>query len=109
MWAIPGGHVEYGKETLEEAAIRELAEETGIKVKVSDLTLLGNYSHPDRDPRDHYISAVYTVDWWKQEPKGGDDAKEAKWFHNEKLPKDLAFDHKQIMHDYYLTTGWAWE
>jgi len=107
-WALPGGHIEYGKETLEEAAVRELKEETGLKVKVSDLHLLRNYSHPKRDPRDHYITHVYMVDWWKVKLRPGDDAGEAKWFDYEQLPK-LAFDHQEILHDYYLSRGWRWE
>jgi len=55
-WAIPGGFVDYG-ETVEEAAKRELLEETGIKAE--EISLLGIYSDPDRDPRFHTISMVY--------------------------------------------------
>ncbi|HDI74746.1 MAG TPA: NUDIX hydrolase, partial [Thermoprotei archaeon] len=52
-WALPGGFVEYG-ETVEEAAIREAFEETGIRIEL--LALVGVYSDPSRDPRGHIVS-----------------------------------------------------
>lgn len=82
-WAIPGGFLEAGKESLEEAAARELQEETGIKVSDGiNLQQLITVGSPDRDPRTHVVSVVYTA----LVPKGllhitaGDDAKEAKLF-----------------------------
>lgn len=82
-WAIPGGFIEAGKESIEETASRELFEETGIKVSDGiDLRQLITVGSPDRDPRTHVISVVYTA----LVPKGllnikaGDDAKEAKLF-----------------------------
>jgi len=106
-WAFPGGHINHGKETLEEAAVRELKEETGIVVKIKDLELFGNYSEPKRDPRDHYITHVYTTDDWSGKLKAGDDASEVDWWHWDKLP-DLAFDHKKIMKDYLVSRGMIW-
>ncbi len=96
MWAIPGGFVEYGKETLEEAAKRELKEETGLEAL--SLNLLGVYSEPNRDPRGHVISHVYVA---KAEGnlKNGDDTQMAKFFSFEETPK-LAFDHDSIIKDY---------
>ena len=55
-WALPGGFVEYG-ETVEDAAIREVLEETGVKIDLVEI--LGVYSTPDRDPRQHTISVAF--------------------------------------------------
>ncbi len=82
-WAIPGGFLEAGKESIDEAAARELYEETGIKVSDGiELRQLITVGEPDRDPRTHVVSVVYTA----LVPKGllhikaGDDAKEAQLF-----------------------------
>jgi 8-oxo-dGTP diphosphatase len=98
-WAIPGGFLECDKETLEDAAIRELKEETNIDAKTSDIYLIGVYSNPNRDPRGHVISHVYVVTKYEGDPKAMDDAKELKWFSLDNLPK-LAFDHNKIIQDY---------
>ncbi|QAR32533.1 2-dehydropantoate 2-reductase [Geovibrio thiophilus] len=95
-WAIPGGFVEYGEKT-EDAAVRELIEETGIKA--DSITLLGIYSDPSRDKRGHVASAVYYTES-NAEPVAGDDAKTAKFFPLDALPSDLAFDHAKILADY---------
>ena len=99
MWAIPGGYLEYGKETLEETAARELKEETSLIVKIDDLALLGVYSNPQRDPRGHVISHVYVAKRYEGEPRANDDALEYAWFPVSNLPK-LAFDHEKIINDY---------
>ena len=96
-WAIPGGFVDYG-ESLEEAAKREAKEETSLEVEL--VGQLGAYSAPERDPRHHTISVVF-VARASGEPKGGDDAKEAGVFTRENLPTSLAFDHAQILADYF--------
>ena len=57
-WALPGGFVEYG-ESVETAAIREAKEETNIDVELKDLVNV--YSEPNRDPRGHSITVVYTA------------------------------------------------
>jgi 2-dehydropantoate 2-reductase len=95
-WAIPGGFVDYG-EKIEDAARREILEETGIKVDT--ITLLGIYSDPKRDKRGHTASAIYYAES-DCEPVAGDDAKNAKFFPLNALPEDLAFDHAQILADY---------
>ena len=69
-WAIPGGFVDYG-ESLEEAAIREAKEETGLDVKL--IKQFHTYSDPNRDPRQHTITTVYIAKA-KGTPKAGDDA-----------------------------------
>lgn len=95
-WALPGGFVDYG-ETLEEAAVREAQEETGLNL--SELTQFGAYSDPARDPRQHTISFVFTArgEGWLA---SGDDAAEAHWFDLENLPQPLCFDHAKILQDY---------
>ena len=98
VWALPGGFIDYGKETLEEAASRELKEETGL-VTLS-LKLFGVYSSPDRDPRGHTISHVYTAKV-SGKLRAWDDAKEAAYFPLDNLP-ELAFDHEKILEDYSL-------
>ncbi|GAB6065967.1 NUDIX hydrolase [Aquifex pyrophilus] len=95
--AIPGGFVEVG-EKVEDAAIREMKEETGLDVKLSGL--LGIYSDPSRDPRAHVVSVVWIGDA-TGEPKAGSDAKEVKVFKLEDIPLDkLVFDHKKIILDF---------
>jgi len=96
-WAIPGGFVDYG-ESLEEAAVRESKEETGL-----DVTLTGQmhtYSKPNRDPRQHTISTVFTARA-SGTPKALDDALEIGLFDEDHLPSLLAFDHRLILGDYF--------
>ena len=94
-WAIPGGFVEYGERT-EDAVLREIKEETGLEAKISHL--VGVYSDPKRDPRKHVVSIAYLLKDIIGTEKGGDDAKEAKWWDINKLP-ELAFDHHYIIND----------
>jgi len=97
-WAIPGGFVDYG-ESVEEAAIREAKEETTLDITI--IGLLGVYSQPARDPRFHTISTVF-VAVAGGHPKAGDDAAECAFFDRETLPAELAFDHNEILGDYFL-------
>ncbi len=96
-WALPGGFVDYG-ETLEEAAVREAKEETGLDVKL--LRQFHAYSDPSRDPRQHTITVVFVAEAHGA-PRAADDAKNARAFRPEEIPFDkLAFDHGQILKDY---------
>jgi len=98
--ALPGGFVDVG-ESVEEALRREMKEETNLDVQIS--SLLGVYSDPKRDPRFHTASVVYVARAQGQ-PKGGDDAKEAKLYTLEEIPLDqLVFDHVKIVKDYLLS------
>lgn len=95
-WAIPGGFV-LETESLEEAAERELEEETGIKVNY--LEQLYTFGEPQRDPRQRIISVAYfglVKAAQYQELKASTDAENAKWFNIKRLPS-LAFDHKHIL------------
>lgn len=96
MLALPGGFVEYG-ERVEEAAIREAEEETGLKVKLEKI--LGVYSDPKRDPRAHTVSIVYIATPLEGELKASDDAKEVIRTKNIDFSK-LAFDHADIIRDF---------
>lgn len=94
-WALPGGFVEY-KERVEDAVVREVFEETGLKTKIRDL--IGIYSDPNRDPRGHTITIVYLLDILSGELNSGDDANDANFFDLKDLPQ-LAFDHNIILKD----------
>ncbi|HIK56826.1 MAG TPA: NUDIX hydrolase [Synechococcales cyanobacterium M55_K2018_004] len=95
-WALPGGFVEYG-ESVEAAAQREAAEETGLRVKLTEQFQV--YSDPDRDPRHHTISIVFLATA-KGDPVAGDDAKSVKIFEPWDIPQNLCFDHDRILRDY---------
>jgi ADP-ribose pyrophosphatase YjhB (NUDIX family) len=95
-WALPGGFVDYG-ESLEQAAVREALEETGLHVTLN--LQLKTYSDPDRDPRHHTISTVFLATAAGM-PKAGDDAGKTAIFTQENLPP-LVFDHAKILADYF--------
>jgi ADP-ribose pyrophosphatase YjhB (NUDIX family) len=96
-WAIPGGFVDYG-ESLEEAAVREAREETGLEVEL--VRQMHTYSAPGRDPRKHTISTVY-VARAEGALRAGDDAAHAEVFTEGGLPEDMVFDHRDILRDYF--------
>ena len=95
QWALPGGFVDRG-ESPEEAARRELYEETGVSA--GKFTQVGAFGHPGRDPRGWVVSVAYVV---RLETNGnvavaGDDASSVQWWPVNRLPQ-LAFDHAQIV------------
>ncbi|TAN40505.1 MAG: NUDIX hydrolase [Nitrospirae bacterium] len=93
-WALPGGFVQMD-ETLEEAAKRELKEETGIQ----DLYLeqLYTFGAIGRDPRERVVSVAYyaLVNLRDHKLMAATDARDAAWFSTDDLPP-LAFDHSEI-------------
>ncbi|MDX2308855.1 MAG: NUDIX hydrolase [Hyphomicrobium sp.] len=95
QYALPGGFVDVG-ETVEEAARRELIEETGVSVK--KMELIGVYSDPSRDPRGHTCSVAFLARVGKVKAEAGDDAAAVEWVDVKRTTK-LAFDHKQIIAD----------
>ncbi len=111
MWAIPGGFLNIprkdsfeGQETLEEAAKRELKEETNMDGVF--IEQLKTYGDPDRDPRKRIITAVYyalldSKELEKNNIQAGDDAKEVGWFPLNNPGVDLAFDHSKILKDLF--------
>lgn len=95
MWAIPGGFVRTG-ETLEQAARRELYEETNVST--SYLEQLYTFGDPGRDPRAWVVTVAYfaLISAEKLEIKADTDADDVDWFSMYNLPS-LAFDHEKIL------------
>jgi 8-oxo-dGTP diphosphatase len=112
--AIPGGYLDRG-ETLLQAALRELNEETsltekdlqGNRVFGSPLRQFKAYGDPDRDPRCRIVSVVfYAIVPYSEKllsaVEARDDAKEAAWFYLQTPPEKMAFDHGQILRDLFI-------
>lgn len=98
QWAFPGGFMNID-ETAEQAAKRELEEETGICIDESELCQVGAYTAVDRDPRERVITIAYRALLPRiAEARGCDDAARAQWFRLDQLPP-LAFDHSKILED----------
>jgi len=96
-YALPGGFVDYG-ESLEDAAVREAKEETGLDLL--ELRQFHTYSDPKRDPRFHTIGTVFLAKA-NGDPQAGDDAASLEVVKLEKIQSlDFAFDHKKILQDY---------
>jgi 8-oxo-dGTP diphosphatase len=94
-WALPGGFVDEG-EKVEQAAVREAKEETGLDVTLQDLLYV--YSDPKRDLRQHTMSVVFTATA-EGEAAAADDADDLAYFDLDDLP-ELVFDHAQIISDF---------
>jgi 8-oxo-dGTP diphosphatase len=103
-WALPGGFVKPA-EGIDEAASRELLEETKVDVFTGHLEQLATYGDPNRDPRMRVVSVAYLAfapDL--PEPVAGSDAADARWWAVDDVLDDetgvnLAFDHDQIIRD----------
>ena len=102
-WALPGGFVDEG-ESVSAAAVREAREETSLDIRLTEQFFC--YSDPGRDPRQHTLSVVFLAEATGA-PRAADDAGRVQVFARGQLPSQLAFDHAQILSDYfhYRDTG----
>jgi 8-oxo-dGTP diphosphatase len=94
--ALPGGFVDEG-EWVADAAVREVKEETGLDVTITELFHV--YSDPSRDKRKHTMSVVF-IGRAAGTPVGSDDAARAIVCKPDALPQPLVFDHATIVADY---------
>jgi 8-oxo-dGTP diphosphatase len=95
-WALPGGFVNIAEE-LDDAVARELFEEAGLSgIALEQMRTFGRCG---RDPRGRQITIVFMgiATKGQNKLKAGDDAAKVRWFNIEKLPKDLAFDHNEVV------------
>jgi 8-oxo-dGTP diphosphatase len=96
--SLPGGFVNEG-ELVEEAARREMWEETSLTIE--PIEILGVYSDPNRDPRGHVLTVVWVAIVVNGVARANDDSIEVQWVPLNDLDSTrLAFDHKQILLDY---------
>src|SRR5690554_3856023 len=99
-WALPGGFVNID-ELLAAACMRELQEETGLKVQ--EMKQFKTFDAIDRDPRHRTISVVFSSELEGKYPvNGGDDAAQAEWFPVDDLP-EMGFDHREILKEFFST------
>ena len=109
--ALPGGYVEEG-ETVEDAARREVLEETSLEIEL--IEILGVYSDPARDPRRHTLTVVFVAIIIGGSERASDDAAGLEWIELDdvqKMKDRIAFDHARILADYSIwkaSTGTFW-
>lgn len=95
--AFAGGFMETLEETAEQAAARELLEETGIDLPPEAFRLVDARSRPDRDPRNHLVDLGYLAEAPDESARPGDDAEAVEWTTAQALDQGgLAFDHDEL-------------
>ena len=100
MYSLPGGFIETGTETLEEAAAREVWEETGVKIPLEALRLVDVRSETDRDPRDHVVDVGFVAELDSAEAVAGPETSGVLWASAEEMETiPLAFDHLRLWHN----------
>ena len=98
-WALPGGFLDVESDrTVAHTAVRELREETGLRLSVRDVREVGTYSDIRRDPRGRVITVAHYALVKLAEVRGDTDAERAEWFSLSDIPS-LAFDHDKILRD----------
>ena len=101
-WALVGGFLDPGSESLEQCAAREPKEETGLEVSAASMKLVTIQSHPGRDPRGQIIDTVWSCRLASQLPAvAADDLQAVAWHPlNEALKMHLAFDHQSSLRSF---------
>ena len=95
--AFPGGFLEVGKEEIEQAAVRELFEEAGVRLNPEDLKLIDVRSNPDRDPRDHIFDIAYYAEARDVQAHVGEEISAFAWATPSEIDAmQLAFDHDML-------------
>ena len=97
-WALPGGKLNDTDPSLTSAAVREVVEETSVRLQAGTLQQIHTFGDVNRDPRGRYVSVAYLAPLQSPDVtlQAGDDASEAQWWSLQNLPQ-LAFDHKEIL------------
>lgn len=96
-WILPGGHIK-DQEIPEDAAIREVFEETRLSIELQ--YLYGAYGTPQRDPRSHSLSVVYVAKVIGGEFMRTVEVSDCKFFSLDKLPENIGFDHAIMLEDF---------
>ena len=99
-WAFPGGYISWG-ENADKASVRETKEETGLDIIKQHQHY--TYTDPSRSPKQGMM-ILYICDQFSGNVKAGDDAQDAQWFNTSDLPKEMAYDHKQVILDLFVET-----